>query len=34
MKPYIFSKKKYEFNHLGWEQCGDNLKYDKRPLRY
>ena len=26
-KPYIFSKRKKEFENIGWEQAGENIKY-------
>ena len=34
MKPYVFSKKKYELEYLGWHQGGKNAFFGKKPLRF
>jgi len=34
MKPFVFSRKRDEQFHVGWEQSGENLKYELKPLRF
>lgn len=34
MKPFVLSKKKNASVHVGWEQAGENLRYELKPLRY
>jgi len=34
MKPFVMSRKRNEQLHTGWEQAGDNLRYDLKPLRF
>jgi hypothetical protein len=34
MKPFVFSKQRHKQLWQGWEQCGENLKYELRSLRF
>ena len=34
MKPFVFSKKKWEEKRTDWQQAGDNLLFEERTLRY
>lgn len=34
MKPFVFSRARHDRLRAGWEQSGENLKYECRALRY
>ena len=34
MRPYIFSKRKYEKYKVPWQQDGENVTLGEKPLRY
>ena len=34
MKPFVFSKRQKELRKIEWEQRGNNIRYEKKPLRF
>lgn len=34
MKPFVFSQKNMECKKIGWDQTGENIKYEKKLSKY